>query len=216
MFISVFLLAASSMVVPSVSDASGFFAVKMDLEQLWHHGRQIGATVNLWIEPNSKVIKCSLGRFLGDETTAKSFCSLLLGRRVTFPRDSQGRKTYAFLSVPVFANVRGKEEDFKKLIQDFNRLPIAGDADAEISIPDSQIPPDKIYGTDFAYGINVEVAADGSITACEKRDKTPPDVAERACAIAKAKSFTVRYSNLRKPVSYVRNVRIVSQASLSG
>jgi len=216
MFISALLLASSSFFVPDVSDASGFFAVKMDLERLWHHGRQIGATVNLWVEPSSKVTKCSLGRFLGDEVTAKSFCPLLLGRLISYPRDSQGRKTYAFLSVPVFANVRGKEEDFKKLILDFNRLPIAGDADAEVGVPDISIPPNKVYGIDFAYGIDVEVAVDGSITGCEKRDKTPLDVAERACAIAKAKRFTIRYSDLRQPVSYVRNVRIVPQAPVSG
>ena len=214
MFISILLLTASSMIVPSVSDASGFFAVKMDLEQLWHHGRQIGATVNVWVEPNSKVTKCSLARFLGDEVTAKSFCPLLLGRRLSFPRDSQGQKTYAFLSVPVFANVRGKEEDFRKLIQEFNRLPIAGDADAEVSVPDIPIPPGKVYGVGVGYGIDVEVAVDGSISDCQGRDKTPKDIAERACTIAKAKRFTIRYSEVRQPVSYVRNVRIEPQARL--
>jgi hypothetical protein len=213
MFISAFWLALSAMVVPSVKDAADFFAVKMDLEQLWHHGGQIAATVNLWIEPNSQVIKCSVGRFLGDEATAKSFCSLFLGRRVTFPRDSQGQKTYAFLSVPVFADVRGSDGDFKKLIQQFEHLPIAGDADAEIAVPDVSVPAGKILGFNVDYGIEVEVAPDGSVTDCQKRDRTPQDIAKRACNLAKAKVFMIRYSTLQQPVSYVRNVRIVPQAS---
>jgi hypothetical protein len=212
MLISALLLASASFSVPNVSDAAGFFAVKMNLERIWHNGRQIAATVNLWVEPSSKVTKCSVGRFLGDELTAKSFCPLLLGRLLSYPRDSQGQRTYAFLSVPIFANVRGKEKDFKKLIQEFDDLPISGDADAEIAVPGVSIPPDKVHGVNFDYGIDVEIAANGAIAHCEKEGKTPEEVAERACMIAKAKNFTVRYSAVQQPVSYVRNVRIVMQS----
>lgn len=216
MSISALLLAASSIAVPDVSDATGLFAMKLSVDRLERSGHLVEATANLWVEPNGKVTKCSIGRLVGDEGYARSFCPMLQGRLLKFPRDSHGRKSYAFVSVDILARAGGTDADSKRLTEQFDLLPIAGDADAVLPLAGASLWPDegKRHYPNYEiphYEINVEVAADGSVAACEKARKTPQELADRACAMARAKTFAVRNSDAGQSVSYIRSVRLVEQ-----
>lgn len=207
MFSSVLLLAASAISVPTFGrSAADYLLRKIDFYRLDRAGKQVGVTLNLWVEPNRRIAKCSLGRFAGDEATAKKMCSVLVGMRTEFPRDGEGRKTYGFVSLQITAFTGSASRPPEELLAALYAKPVEGDPDELLAIPGASI------SNKDSFAINVSVGADGAVTDCGKRGKAPQGIVENACGLARLKSFAVRYSDGGEPVAYVRNVRLASEA----
>src|SRR5436190_2471730 len=92
------LLAASAMLLPD----PGLPAA----EQLYRNVREgveaehswVLVTLNLWIEPNGRIVECSIGKVSGEARFSESFCPILKGLVTGSPRDETGRPTFAFVS----------------------------------------------------------------------------------------------------------------------
>jgi len=208
MFFPALLLAASAIAVPGLGPtAVDYFLEKIDFRELARNGRWVGVTVNLWVEPNRRISRCSVGNFAGDEASAKSICPMLIGMRTGLPRDGEGRKTYAYVTVPIIAIAASSMQGTEKLRQEFFALPIEGDPDARLTLAGSSISADDYFE------IVVAVDTGGAVTACGQRGKTRQDLGERACELAQGRTFVVRRADSGEPVPYVRNVKLISESS---
>lgn len=206
MFSSVLLLAASAMSVPTFGHSAAHYLLrKIDFYSLDRNSKQVGVTLNLWVEPNRRIAKCSLGRFAGDEATARKMCPVLVGMRTEFPRDGERRKTYGFVSLQITAFAGSARRSPEELLAALHAKPVEGDPDVQLAIPGASI------SNRDSFEINLGIGANGAVTDCGKRGKVPQDVVDKACGLARLKSFTVHYSDGGEPVSYVRNVRLVSE-----
>ena len=200
---SVFLAGAILVAVPGLDVANEMFgtiSAEVEARQTY-----VMATVNLWIDPNGSIVECRNGRAVGTQEIAAGFCSMLLGRQIDKPRDEHGRQTYAYVPYTMsgFANSRMPQSN--AVIDALLATPNVGD-------PDERLPvshPSVVDGTRFF--IELSIAADGSVTACERSKGLPRRLVALACAAARERTFAVRTAS-GQPVAYVRTVRLVASS----
>ena len=203
MFGPVFLAASILVSAPSLDVANEMFATisnQVDAQQTY-----VMATVNLWIDPTGTIVECQKGRAVGTREIAAGFCSMLLGRQIDAPRDEHDRPTYAYVPYTMSGFAASRMPQSDAVIDALLALPNVGDADERLQVSH----PSVAQGTRFY--VNLAIAADGSVTACERAKSLPRRLVKPACAAARARTFAVRTAS-GQAVSYVRKVRLVPQS----
>lgn len=203
MFGSTWLAASLVVAVPSLDVANYMFATirdRVEAEQTY-----VMATVNLWIDPTGSIVECQTGRAVGSQEIAWRFCSMLLGRQIEVPRDEHGRPTYAYVPYTMSGFAASRVSQSEAVIDALLAIPNAGDPDERLAVSHPSVKDENRYFVDLS------IAADGSVTGCERSKNLPRRLLASACAAAKEKRFAVRTAS-GQAVPYVRKVRLVSQA----
>ena len=161
-------------------------------------------TLNLMVEPDGRVADCTVGRVVGTKELAPMFCSKVVGMRVPRPRDHDDQRTHAFINYSTSAFASSLLRRSNEAIDALRALPNSADPDGELQFPDASIGQN-----DFFY-IDLAIAADGTVRACQTAKRTPRRFDEPACGLARTKTFTIRHTTQGEAVSYVRSVRLVA------
>jgi hypothetical protein len=205
--ISALVLLASGISLPeSGRQLVEYLYHKIEDSRVYSKAGWSAATLNLWIEPNGRIASCTIGRSVGDEHIAGLYCPLLINFRTDFPKDENGRKTFAFMPIQMTITSDAFSKQDQKIVDQLKSQPNLGDADADLPLASPDVT------TKSNYFIDLMISPDGSVRACDNGGHTPDNLVEQACALARSKSFAVRRAGSGEPVAYARFVRLVPTA----
>ena len=198
------LLAASAISLPHFNQAGlqEYVFKTFDFYKLSPKDRSLGVTANLWIEPHGRIIGCWIGRSVGNEEAVKGLCRIMLGMYANPGRDAQGHRAYGFVAMTFLIPDGSTEQEARQFAEAFFIKPNSTDPEGILPFADPRLSAQS------HYRLNLLVSTDGSVADCSMDPNMPDELADKACALARAKDFAVRRAS-GKAVPYVRSVALV-------
>jgi TonB family protein len=199
------LLAASLMVVPQPSVEQARQIQRAYPARALREKKSAASLIRLRISPAGKVYGCDTLSIAGDTELGQEACAAYLRGKFKFepPVGAGGQPAHGVVTTIVIYSIPGTRQ--------------AQEIDHIFQPPDLAFTVAKLpdrFGKELQLHINVEVATDGQVVACEAAPMSPPDYASVACASLKEAGASVLRGETGQPVPYVArlSVRFTSEA----
>jgi len=153
------------------------------------------AEVEVFVDPEGKILECSPKRVTGDVALAGTLCSISIGQKLTPPHDFYGRPVHAASRLIFTA------------FPDHDNNPSGALGHIENDTLQISVRPG---GRDWAsvplVNLHLLIDAKGSVASCAVITDVSTDIKSVACQQASAQPFPARIGEAKQPVPYIRSL----------